>query len=159
MAGTSLTVVGNLVKDPELRYLPDGSAVANFGIASTPRYFDKTKNAWVDGEALFLWCTAWRDLAERVCESLTKGDRCVVMGELKQRSYETATGEKRSVIELQVDEVAASVRFASVAIRRISRGAPAQAPASVDEMDAAVEALQKGAGATPITEAKSAKTA
>src|ERR1044071_9270423 len=106
MAGeTVITVIGNLVDDPELRYTPSGAAVAKFRIASTPRAFDKETNAWKDGEALFLTCSVWRQYAENVAESLSRGTRVIVQGRLKQRSYETREGEKRTVYELDVEEV------------------------------------------------------
>ncbi|CAM3539791.1 single-stranded DNA-binding protein [Isoptericola cucumis] len=122
MAGeTVITVVGNLVADPELRFTPSGAAVANFRIASTPRTFDRQTNEWKDGEALFLSCSVWRDAAENVAESLTKGMRVVVQGRLTQRSYETREGEKRTVFELQVDEVGPSLRYASAKVTRAQR--------------------------------------
>lgn len=114
MAGdTVITVVGNLVGDPELRFTPSGAAVANFRIASTPRTFDRQSGEWKDGEALFLSCSIWREAAENVAETLTKGMRVIVQGRLVQRSYETREGEKRTVYELQVDEVGPSLRYAS----------------------------------------------
>ena len=110
MAGeTVITVVGNLVDDPELRFTPSGAAVANFRIASTPRTFDRQTNEWKDGDALFLSCSVWRQAAENVAESLQRGMRVVVQGRLKQRSYETREGEKRTVVELEVDEVGPSL--------------------------------------------------
>ncbi len=122
MAGeTVITVVGNLVADPELRFTPSGAAVANFRIASTPRTFDRQTNEWKDGEALFLSCSVWRDAAENVAESLTKGMRVIVQGRLTQRSYETREGEKRTVFELQVDEVGPSLRYASAKVTRAQR--------------------------------------
>ncbi|MGF0114744.1 single-stranded DNA-binding protein [Promicromonospora sp. Marseille-Q5078] len=122
MAGeTVITVVGNLVADPELRFTPSGAAVANFRIASTPRTFDRQTNEWKDGEALFLSCSVWREAAENVAESLTKGMRVVVQGRLTQRSYETREGEKRTVMELQVDEVGPSLRYASAKVTRAQR--------------------------------------
>jgi single-strand DNA-binding protein len=122
MAGdTIVTVVGNLVDDPTLRFTPSGAAVANFRIASTPRTFDKQTNEWKDGEALFLTCSVWRQAAENVAESLTRGMRVIVQGRLKQRSYETTEGEKRTVIELDVDEVGPSLQFASAKVTRASR--------------------------------------
>ncbi|MEL7977949.1 single-stranded DNA-binding protein [Isoptericola sp. F-RaC21] len=122
MAGeTVITVVGNLVADPELRFTPSGAAVANFRIASTPRTFDRQTNEWKDGEALFLSCSVWREAAENVAESLTKGMRVVVQGRLTQRSYETREGEKRTVFELQVDEVGPSLRYASAKVTRAQR--------------------------------------
>ena len=115
MAGeTTITVIGNLTSDPELRFTPSGSAVANFTIASTPRTFDRQSNEWKDGETLFLRASVWREAAENVAESLTKGMRVIVTGRLKSRSYETKEGEKRTVIELEVDEVGPSLRYANV---------------------------------------------
>src|SRR3954447_6340738 len=122
MAGdTQITVVGNLVDDPELRFTPSGAAVANFRIASTPRTFDRQTNEWKDGEALFLSCSVWRQAAENVAESLQRGMRVVVQGRLKQRSYETREGEKRTVVELEVDEVGPSLAFATAKVTRASR--------------------------------------
>ena len=105
---TNLTMIGNLVSDPELRFTPSGAAVAKFTVASTPRYLDKTTNEWKDGDSLFLQCQIWRQAAENVAESLTKGMRVIVSGRLKQRSYETKEGEKRTVFEVEVDEVGPS---------------------------------------------------
>jgi single-strand DNA-binding protein len=122
MAGeTLITVVGNLVDDPELRFTPSGAAVANFRIASTPRTFDRQSNEWKDGEALFLSCSVWRQAAENVAESLQKGMRVVVQGRLKQRSYETREGEKRTVVELDVDEVGPSLKYATAKVARVQR--------------------------------------
>jgi single-strand DNA-binding protein len=122
MAGeTVITVVGNLVDDPELRFTPSGAAVANFRIASTPRTFDRQANEWKDGEALFLSCSVWRQAAENVAESLQRGMRVIVQGRLKQRSYETREGEKRTVIELEVDEVGPALAFATAKVTRASR--------------------------------------
>jgi single-strand DNA-binding protein len=115
---TSITVIGNLTNDPELRFTPGGSAVANFTIASTPRTFDRQKNEWVDGETLFLRASIWRDAAEHVAESLTKGMRVIVSGLLKSRTYETKEGEKRTVIELEVEEVGPSLRYATATVSR-----------------------------------------
>src|SRR6476620_516965 len=115
MAGeTTITVIGNLTNDPELRFTPSGSAVANFTIASTPRTFDRQSNEWKDGETLFLRASVWREAAENVAESLTKGMRVIVSGRLKSRSYETKEGEKRTVIELEVDEIGPSLRYANI---------------------------------------------
>jgi single-strand DNA-binding protein len=123
MAGdTVITVVGNLTADPELRFTPSGAAVANFTIASTPRTFDRQSNEWKDGDTLFLRCSIWRDAAENVAESLTKGTRVIAQGRLVQRSYETREGEKRTVVELQVDEVGPSLRYASAKVTRTQRG-------------------------------------
>lgn len=122
MAGeTTITLIGNLVSDPELRFTPSGSAVANFTIASTPRTFDKNKNEWVDGETLFLRAAVWREAAENVAETLTKGMRVIAQGRLQSRSYETKEGEKRTVIEFQVDEIGPSLRYANAKVNRTQR--------------------------------------
>lgn len=126
---TLLTVVGNLVADPELRFTPSGVVVANFTVASTPRTFDRQSGEWKDQEALFLRCNVWRDPAENVANSLTRGARVVVTGRLKQRSFDTREGEKRTVLELEVDEVAPSLRYATATVTKVSRdsaGAPQQ---------------------------------
>ncbi|MDT7580256.1 MAG: single-strand DNA-binding protein, partial [Pseudonocardiales bacterium] len=123
MAGeTVITVVGNLTADPELRFTPSGAAVASFTIASTPRSFDKNTNEWKDGDALFLRCSIWRQAAENVAESLQRGMRVVAQGRLKQRSYETREGEKRTVVEMEVDEVGPSLKYATAKVNRTSRG-------------------------------------
>ena len=123
MAGeTVITVVGNLTADPELRFTPSGAAVASFTVASTPRTFDRQTNEWKDGEALFLRCSIWRQAAENVAESLTRGSRVIVSGRLKQRSFETREGEKRTVIELDVEEVGPSLKYATAKVNRTSRG-------------------------------------
>jgi single-strand DNA-binding protein len=119
---TVITVVGNLTADPELRFTPSGAAVANFTVASTPRTFDKNSGEWKDGEALFLRCSVWRQAAENVAESLHKGYSVIVQGRLKQRSYETKEGEKRTVYELDVDEVGPSLRWATAKVTKASRG-------------------------------------
>jgi single-strand DNA-binding protein len=122
MAGdTTITVIGNLTADPELRFTPSGAAVANFTVASTPRTFDRQSNEWKDGDTLFLRCSIWREAAESVAESLTKGTRVIVTGRLVQRSYETREGEKRTVYELQVDEVGPSLRYATAKVTRTQR--------------------------------------
>ena len=122
MAGeTTITVIGNLTSDPELRFTPSGSAVANFTIASTPRTFDRQSNEWKDGETLFLRASVWRETAENVAESLTKGMRVIVTGRLKSRSYETKEGGKRTVIELEVDEIGPSLRYANAKVNRSQR--------------------------------------
>jgi single-strand DNA-binding protein len=118
---TPITLVGNLVADPELRYTPSGAAVANFRVASTPRRFDSQSNQWVDGEALFLACNIWRQAAENVANSLTKGDRVIVQGRLRQRSYDTREGEKRTVYEVEVDEVGPSLRYATSQVTKTPR--------------------------------------
>jgi single-strand DNA-binding protein len=118
---TILTVVGNLTADPELRFTPSGAAVANFTVASTPRTFDRQTNEWKDGDALFLRCNIWREAAENVTESLTRGSRVIVTGRLKQRSFETREGEKRTVVELEVDEIGPSLRYATAKVNKASR--------------------------------------
>ena len=126
MAGeTVITVVGNLVDDPELRFTPSGAAVAKFRIASTPRFLDKQTNEWKDGESLFLSCNVWRQAAENVAESLQRGMRVIVQGRLKQRSYETKEGEKRTVYEVEVDEVGPSLKSATAKVVKTQRGAGA----------------------------------
>ncbi|HLV04040.1 single-stranded DNA-binding protein [uncultured Georgenia sp.] len=123
MAGeTVITVVGNLTADPELRFTPSGAAVASFTVASTPRTFDRQANEWKDGETLFLRCSVWREAAENVAESLAKGMRVIVQGRLVQRSFETREGEKRTVVEMQVDEVGPSLRYATAKVTRTQRG-------------------------------------
>jgi single-strand DNA-binding protein len=123
MAGeTVITVVGNLTADPELRFTPSGAAVASFTVASTPRTLDRQTNEWKDGEALFLRCSIWRQAAENVAESLTRGSRVIVSGRLKQRSFETREGEKRTVIELDVEEVGPSLKYATAKVNRTQRG-------------------------------------
>lgn len=123
MAGdTTITVVGNLTADPELRFTPSGAAVANFTVASTPRILDRQSNEWKDGEALFLRCSIWREAAENVAESLTRGSRVIVTGRLKQRSFETKEGEKRTVMEVEVDEIGPSLRYATAKVNKASRG-------------------------------------
>ena len=120
MNDTIITVVGNLVSDPELRFTPNGAAVANFRIASTPRRFNRQTNQWEDGEAMFLSCSVWRQAAEHVAESLAKGMRVIVQGKLRQRSYENKEGERRSVFELEVDEIGPSLSFATAQVTRAS---------------------------------------
>ncbi len=115
---TTITLIGNLVDDPELRFTPSGAAVAKFRVASTPRYLDKATNEWKDGESLFLQCNIWRQAAENVAETLTKGMRVILTGRLKQRSYETKEGEKRTVFEVEVDEVGPSLRNATAKVTR-----------------------------------------
>ena len=122
---TVITLVGNLVDDPELRFTPSGAAVAKFRIASTPRFLDKQTNEWKDGESLFLSCNVWRQAAENVAESLQRGMRVIVQGRLKQRSYETKEGEKRTVYEVEVDEVGPSLKSATAKVVKTQRGAGA----------------------------------
>ncbi|MEV6871837.1 single-stranded DNA-binding protein [Amycolatopsis sp. NPDC051128] len=122
MAGeTMVTVVGNLTTDPELRFTPAGAAVANFTVASTPRVFDRESGAWRDGEPMFLRCSVWRQYAENVGETLVRGARVVVHGRLRQRSYDTKEGEKRTVTELEVDEIGPSLRYATARVTKVSR--------------------------------------
>ena len=122
MAGdTIITVVGNLTADPELRFTPSGAAVANFTVASTPRMYDRQSGEWKDGEALFLRCNIWREAAENVAESLTRGSRVIVTGRLKQRSFETREGEKRTVVEVKVDEIGPSLRYATAKVNKATR--------------------------------------
>ncbi|MFY9336941.1 MAG: single-stranded DNA-binding protein [Mycobacterium sp.] len=122
MAGdTIITVVGNLTADPELRFTPSGAAVANFTVASTPRIYDRQSGEWKDGEALFLRCSIWREAAENVAESLTRGARVIVSGRLKQRSFETKEGEKRTVMELEVDEIGPSLKYATAKVNKAGR--------------------------------------
>ena len=137
---TTITMIGNLVDDPELRFTPSGAAVAKFRVASTPRYLDKATNEWKDGESLFLQCQIWRQAAENVAESLTKGMRVILSGRLKQRSYETKEGEKRTVFEVEVDEVGPSLRNATAKVTRTQRaggsgGFGAAAPAAADSFN------------------------
>ncbi|MGV0904165.1 single-stranded DNA-binding protein [Mycobacterium novum] len=122
MGDTTITVVGNLTADPDLRFTPSGAAVANFTVASTPRIYDRQSGEWKDGDALFLRCNIWREAAENVAESLTRGSRVIVTGRLRQRSFETREGEKRTVYEIEVDEVGPSLRYATAKINKISRG-------------------------------------
>lgn len=130
MAGeTTLTIVGNLVDDPELRYTAAGAPVANFRVASTPRVYDRTKGEFADGDPLFLTCTAWRDMAEHVAESLTRGSRVIVSGQLRQDTYETKEGERRTVYKVSVDDIGPSLRYATAAVHRKARGGPQAGPA------------------------------
>src|SRR5664280_2988700 len=123
MAGeTVITVIGNLTNDPELRFTPNGAAVASFTVASTPRTFDRQSNEWKDGDTLFLRCSVWRDAAENVAESLQRGTRVLVSGRLRSRSYETKEGEKRTVVEMDVDEVGPSLKYATAKVNRTQRG-------------------------------------
>lgn len=124
---TQITIVGNLVDDPELRFTASGVAVANFRVASTPRQFDKATNEWKDGDSLFLSCSVWRQYAENVAESLQKGNRVIVVGSLKQRSYETNAGEKRTVFEIDVEEVGPALRSATTKVAKVARSNPGAA--------------------------------
>ncbi|MEV6755813.1 single-stranded DNA-binding protein [Streptomyces sp. NPDC051214] len=128
---TPLTVVGNLTDDPEIRFTPSGAAMAKFTVASTPRTYDKTSNQWRDGTAMFLRCTAWRDLAEHVGDSLTKGARVIVTGRLRQHNWQTSENENRSMLGLEVDEIGPSLRFATAKVTRAQRnGTTATGPAA-----------------------------
>lgn len=130
MAGdTTITVIGNMVADPELRFVPNGAAVATFTVASTPRTFDRQSNEWKDGQPLFLRCNIWREAAENVAESLTRGSRVIVSGRLVQRSFETREGEKRTVVELEVDEIGPSLRYATATVNKENRGGGSRKPA------------------------------
>ena len=136
MNETQLTITGNLVDDPELRFTPAGQPMARFRIASTPRFYDKQTSAWKDGESLFLTCVVWRQAAENVAESLTRGSRAIVTGRLRQRSYETKEGEKRTVYEVEVDEVGASLRNATAKVAKVNRnGGQATTPAVLGSAD------------------------
>ncbi|TVU61602.1 single-stranded DNA-binding protein [Paenarthrobacter nitroguajacolicus] len=162
MAGeTTITVIANLTNDPELRFTPNGSAVANFTLASTPRTFDRQSNEWKDGETLFLRASVWREAAENVAESLTKGMRVIVTGRLKSRSYETKEGEKRTVIELEVDEIGPSLRYANAKVNRTQRSGNGggQAPATTSgswgggqQEDAFASQSSSGWGSGPDSE-------
>lgn len=121
MPETTLTIVGNLTADPELRFTQGGASVANFTIASTPRQYDKTKQEWVDGDALFMRCTVWKEAAENVAESLTRGQRVIATGRLKQRSFESREGEKRTVVEMEVDEIGPSLRYATAKVTKAGK--------------------------------------
>jgi single-strand DNA-binding protein len=118
---TNITLIGNLTDDPELRFTPSGAAVAKFRVASTPRYLDRQSGEWKDGEPLFLSCNVWRQAAEHVAESLQRGTRVIVSGRLRQRSYETREGEKRTVFELEVDDIGPSLRYATAKVQKMSR--------------------------------------
>ena len=119
---TVITIIGNLTQDPELRFTPSGAAVANFTVASTPRQFDRQSNEWKDGETLFMRCSVWREAAENVDESLGRGSRVIVSGRLKSRSFETKEGDKRTVVEMDVDEVGPSLRYATAKVNKTQRG-------------------------------------
>jgi len=158
MAGeTVITVVGNLTSDPELRYTQNGKAVANFSIASTPRTFDRQSNEWKDGEALFLRSSAWGDLGEHCASTLTKGSRVIAQGRLKQRSYETKQGEKRTSMELEIDEIGPSLRYATAQVTRASSGggqgggAPSGGSGSGDAWASATPGAAAEAWSTPST--------
>ena len=154
---TQITMIGNLVNDPELRFTPSGAAVAKFTVASTPRYMDRATNEWKDGDTLFLQCQIWRQAAENVAESLTRGMRVIVSGRLKQRSYETKEGEKRTVFEVEVDEVGPSLRNASAKVTKTVRpnggqssaGGFSAAPASEDPWASSTTSSNAGGWSSP----------
>jgi len=145
---TVITLVGNLVDDPELRFTPSGAAVAKFRIASTPRFLDKQTNEWKDGESLFLSCNVWRQAAENVAESLQRGMRVIVSGRLKQRSYETKEGEKRTVYEVEVDEVGPSLKNATAKVNKTQRGGGAGGFGGGGDNDPWASAAPASAGAS-----------
>ncbi|WP_433664735.1 single-stranded DNA-binding protein [Nocardia sp. CA-128927] len=148
MAGdTPLTVIGNLTADPELRFTPAGVAVANFTVASTPRYFDRTTNEWKDGEALFMRCSIWREAAENLAESLTRGARVLVSGRLKQRNWTDAEGNKRNSVELDVDEVGPSLRYATAKVNRTSSRSRARSTIRTSDTTAASDRSDQLVGA------------
>lgn len=151
MAGeTVITVVGNLTADPELRYTQNGLPVVNFTIASTPRTFDRQANEWKDGDALFLRCSAWREMAEHISGSLTKGMRVIAQGNLEQRSYQDREGNNRTSIELNVQEIGPSLRYAVAQVTRANGGRPAATPAQAEEAWATPDASSGGdSWATP----------
>lgn len=156
MAGeTVITVVGNLTSDPELRYTQNGLAVANFTIASTPRSFDRAANEWKDGDSLFLRASVWREFAEHVAGSLTKGSRVIASGRLKQRSYETKEGEKRTSMELEVDEIGPSLRYATAALTRVQSSGGGQSRPGGDEPWAAAPAAGEPAAGAAWNDASS----
>jgi len=130
-----VTVVGNLTNDPELRFTPSGAAVASFTVASSSRYLDKATNEWKDSEPVYMRCSVWRQYAENVAESLQKGTRVIVQGRLKQRSYETREGEKRTVVEMEVDDVGPALRYATAKVNRVQRqaGGMGEGPAGGDD--------------------------
>ena len=149
MAGeTVITIIGNLTADPELRTTRNGGTVANFSIAATPRVFDKQSNQWIDGDALFLRCSAWRDLATHCAQSLAKGMRVIAQGRLQQRSYQAQDGSNRTVIELQVDEIGPSLRYATAQVQRIQHGGGFQ-PAQNQQQAAPAQTATQGTGADP----------
>lgn len=135
-AETTLTIVDNLTDNPELRFTSSGTAVASFTVASTPRTFDKTTGGWRDGEALFMRCTVWRQTAENTAETLVKGSRVIVTGKLRQRSFETSDGDKRTVIELDVDEIGASLRYATAKITKNTNTGTSEADNRTAELHA-----------------------
>jgi single-strand DNA-binding protein len=164
MAGeTTITLIGNLTDDPELRFTPSGAAVAKFRVASTPRMMDRQSGEWKDGEPLFLSCNVWRQMAEHVAESLQRGSRVIVSGRLRQRTYETREGEKRTVFELEVDEIGPSLRYATAKVQKMSRssggggfgasgGAPADDPWATATPAGATASASASGGASTFTD-------
>lgn len=150
---TVITIVGNLTADPELRWTQSGSPVASFTIASTPRSFDRQSGEWKDGETLFMRCTAWREMAENIAESLRKGMRAVVRGRLVQRSFETREGDRRTVVELQADEVAASLRHARAQVTRPGGQGQQGQPAAGSAFATASAGQESSTGSDPWAEA------
>lgn len=149
MAGeTVITIVGNLTADPELRTTRNGGTVANFSIAATPRVFDKQSNQWIDGDALFLRCSAWRDLATHCAQSLAKGMRVIAQGRLQQRSYQAKDGTNRTVIEMTLDEIGPSLRYATAQAQRVQHGGGFQ-PAQNQQQAAPAQTATQGTGADP----------
>ena len=149
MAGeTPITVIGNIVAEPELRFTPAGAAVCNFRVASTPRRYNSQTNQWEDGEAMFLTCNAWRQLGENTAESLAKGMRVIVTGKLKQRSFQTREGDNRTVFEIDVEEVGPSLRYATTQVNRNTREGGQQAP----NQQQAQQNAQQGLGAQPAND-------
>jgi single-strand DNA-binding protein len=149
---TVITVVGNLTDDPELRFTPSGAAVANFTVASTPRSFNRQTSAWEDGDTLFMRCSVWRQPAENVAESLVRGTRVVVTGRLKQRSYETREGEKRTVVEMEVDEIGPSLRYATAKVQKTQRSGTGPAGGSGGSGGSAPAGNDPWASSTPAAD-------
>lgn len=155
MAGeTIITVVGNLTADPELRFTPSGAPVANFTVASTPRTFDRASGEWKDGEAMFLNCAVWRQAAENVAESLTKGMRVIVQGRLRPRTYETREGEKRTVFEVEVDEIGPALKYATAKVTRTASSGSGSGGGQGGSWNTPSQA-DKGSGADPWASAQS----
>ncbi|WP_406690337.1 single-stranded DNA-binding protein [Saccharopolyspora sp. ID03-671] len=151
MAGEiEMTIVGNLTADPELRFTPSGAAVANFTVANNPRYFDRQTGEWKDGDATFLRCNIWRQMAENVSESLKRGMRVIVQGRLRQRSFETKEGEKRTVMELEVDTIGPDLRYATASVNKVSRSQNQAADNSPWDAAPAPAGTAVGAGAPPF---------
>ncbi|MGM7679163.1 single-stranded DNA-binding protein [Microbacterium sp. A94] len=153
MNETTLTIVGNLTADPELRYTQSGAAVASFTIASTPRSFDRQANEWKDGEALFMRCSAWRDLATNIASSVSKGSRVIASGRLQQRSYQDREGNSRVSIELQIDEIGPSLRYATAQVTRGDRSAPVAAVSATVPVVARAGAPVAADAAAPASDA------